>query len=72
MARYVAVALTLAGIALGLRGFYVWTGCGYDCPVLSSPSLTATGAILFGIMVAAGGIVVLVASILGRKSDPGQ
>ena len=72
MARYIAIALLLAGTSLGLRGFYVWTGCGYDCPALLTQSLTATGAMLFGVLAAASGIVVLVASVLRHKSGAGR
>jgi len=66
MARYLAIALLAAGTALGLRGLFVWTGCGYDCPALANPSLTATGAILFGTLAAIVGAVILMASILRR------
>ena len=64
MARYIAVVLILLGLALGIRGFYVWTGCGYDCPALLYPSLTATGAIVLSLLAGAGGLAVLLASLL--------
>jgi hypothetical protein len=68
MVRYLAVAFLLSGAALGIRGFYVWTGCGYDCPALAISSLTATGAILFGGLAAVAGAIALGVSILSRNS----
>jgi hypothetical protein len=61
----VGIALLLGGLALGARGFYVWTGCGYDCPALSYPNTTATAAILYGAISALIGFGVLMAALLG-------
>ena len=71
MAKYIAIALVLIGLVLGLRGFYVWTGCGYDCPVLSYPSLTATGAILVALLATVMGVGTLLATLLGSSSKRG-
>ncbi len=71
MVKYVATALALISLALGFRGLYVWTSCGYDCAALSYPSLTATGAILVALLAAAIGIGALVASLLGGPSGRG-
>lgn len=71
MAKYIAIALVLIGLALGFRGLYVWTGCGYDCPALSYPSLTATGAILVALLAAVIGVGTLIATLLGSPSKRG-
>jgi hypothetical protein len=68
MVRYIAIALLLIGLALGVRGLFVWTGCGYDCPALAFPNLTATGAILAALLAGAVGLGVLLASLLGNIS----
>ena len=70
MAKFLAIAVVLFGLALGLRGLYVWTGCGYDCPALSFPNITATAAILYGGLAGAAGFCVLLAAFL-RASDRG-
>ena len=71
MAKYIAILLVAIGVVLGFRGLYVWTSCGYDCSALSSPSLTATGAILVALLVVFIGIGALVASLLSRRSERG-
>ena len=71
MAKYIAFALVLIALALGFRGLYVWTGCGYDCPALSYPNLTATGAILVALLAAVMGAGTLLATLLGSSSKRG-
>lgn len=71
MAKYIAIALMLIGLILGFRGLSVWTGCGYDCPALSYPSLTATGAMLAALLTAAVGLGILLAALLGSPSKRG-
>jgi hypothetical protein len=71
MARHIAIALILVGFALGFRGLSVWTGCGYDCPALRYPNLTATGAILAALMATVIGLGVFIASLLGGPSKRG-
>ena len=71
MAKYIAVALVLIGLVLGVRGLSVWTGCGYDCPALSYPSLTATGAMMAALLAAVVGLGILLAAPLGRPSKRG-
>ncbi len=71
MGKYIAIAVVLIGLALGFRGLYVWTHCGYDCSALSYPSLTATGAILVALLATVIGVGTLVASLLGSPSERG-
>jgi len=71
MAKDIAIAVVLIGLALGLRGFYVWTGCGYDCPALAYPGLTAIGAILTALLAAVIGFGALLATLLGSPSKHG-
>ena len=62
-----AIALLFGGLALGSRGLYVWTGCGYDCPALSYPTITATAAIFYGAILVAVGFCILIAAFLGAN-----
>ena len=68
MARYTAIALIFLSLGLGLRGLYVWNVCGYDCPAVSHPSLTATGAVIFAVLAGALALGVFVASFLVKLS----
>ena len=68
MAKHIAIALMLSGLVLGFRGLHVWTDCGYDCAALSYPYLTATGAILVALLVAAAGLGTLIVVLLGGPS----
>lgn len=66
MLRIIAVGSMLLGLALGFRAFFVWTGCGYDCPAIPVPLLTATGALVVALLAEAIGLGLLVGSALGR------
>lgn len=68
MARNISTGLMLLSLALGFRGLYVWTDCGYDCPALSYPNLTATGAMVLAALAGTASLVVLLVSILGSSS----
>ena len=69
MVRQVAIAVFLAGTALAVRGFYIWTGCGYDCPALPYLGITATAAMIYGVLAAALGLLMVIVSWLGSKGN---
>ena len=68
MARYISAVLILLSIGLALRGLYVWNVCGYDCPAVPFPTLTATGAIVFAALAGVLGLGVFLASFLASLS----
>lgn len=71
MAKFLAVASLLTGLVFGLRGLYVWTDCGYDCPALFFPGLTATGAVFASLSLVAIGSGTFFATWLGGASKSG-
>jgi len=64
MARSSSVVLILLSLGLGLRGLYVWNTCGYDCPAIPYPALTATGTIVIAVIGGVLGLGIFLASIL--------
>jgi len=62
-----SIALLVIGLVLGARGLYVWNGCGYDCPAMRYPSITATAAMLYGAISVAVGFFILIAAILSAN-----
>lgn len=68
MLRYIATGMIVLALAAGFRGVFVWAGCGYDCPAIPFPTLTATGAMLLALLAGVVGLVALVASLPGSAS----
>ena len=62
MATLAALALLLIAIAVGGRGFYVWSHCGYDCYALFG--LSATMAMLLGVVLVVLGTALLLTILL--------
>ena len=72
MIRTLAVVAFLVGSALLLAGLHVWTGCGRDCAVIDGLGVTASRAILAGVVTSIVGIVVLVASLFVQRGGGGR
>ena len=73
MTRFIqfgSIFTLLLGATLSARGFYVWNTCGYDCGVFSIGSgLSATVAMLVGVLLFAISAISLLALVVSRDSD---
>ena len=73
MAKILAVVLMLLGGLLAFRGFTIWNSCGYDCAVFVAWSgLTATSAMLVGLLVFGSSAVALLVMLVGRLRSNGH
>jgi hypothetical protein len=66
MAAFAALGLFADAIAVGGRGFYVWNHCGYDCAAVPYLGLSASAAMLLGVVLAAIGIALLLGVLLEK------